>query len=61
MPLYDVTPMASTWCGSSGGTVYVSSSLVPAIYICFCAGQWSAVTWELAELAERCAAQCSMS
>src|SRR6478752_611252 len=35
--LYDVPPIASTWLGSSGGTEYVSSSLVPATYICFCA------------------------
>src|ERR1700755_1646838 len=37
MPLYDVTPRASTWLFSSGGTEYDSSSLVPATYICFCA------------------------
>ena len=29
--------MASTWLGSSGDTAYLSSSLVPATYICFCA------------------------
>src|SRR5882757_4206515 len=35
MPLYDVTPIASTWLLNRGGTAYVSSSFVPATYICF--------------------------
>src|ERR1700759_5145866 len=34
MPLYDVTPMASTWLFSSGGTANVSSNFAPATYIC---------------------------
>src|ERR1700761_4631150 len=34
MPLYDVTPMASTWLFNNGGTAKVSNNFAPATYIC---------------------------